>query len=51
MALTLSKRRTWRSSLVNFAPAKAFTIHVAGAGPITRAPSTRTFMSSCSTPW
>ena len=51
MASTLASRRRWRGSPLNVAPTKASTHSYAGSGPMTRAPSVRTFMSSCSTPW
>ena len=47
----LPSRRSWRGSPVKVAPRKATAHSKAGSGPMTRAPSVRTFMSSCSTPW
>jgi hypothetical protein len=49
IAKILSRRRWCRSSRLKVAPRKACTISSASAGPMTRAPRQRTFMSSCST--
>ena len=51
MTWILASRRTWRSSPENFAAVKARTTSAASEGPMTRAPSEITFMSSSSTPW
>jgi serine/threonine-protein kinase len=50
-ARTLATRRSWRSSRVWRAARKTSTSSRARAAPMTRRPSTRTSMSSCSTPW
>ena len=49
-ACTFARRRTCRSAPENRAARNVRTSVSASAGPITRAPSTSTLMSSCSTP-
>src|ERR1700678_1443528 len=52
MARTLLKRRTKRGSVeTKLAARKASATSWSVSVPMTRAPRTRTFMSSCSTPW
>ena len=50
-ARTFSSRRRWRSAPEKRAATNARTSTSARAEPMTRAPSTRTFASSCSTLW
>src|SRR5437660_5740626 len=51
IAFTFPSRRSWRWSPLYFESRKALTSSSATASPMTRPPLTRTFISSCSTPW